>query len=418
MFESSSAKTPTRKSAHRDRRDRDRGVAAGCRAGRRRRAHEVPELGSRRAHRPRAQSATIRPASRRSAACRSAPPARLVRRDQHRRAARRRAGDQVHDLEGELGVEVAGRLVGEQDLGLVHERARERDALLLAARERERDGGSGGAGARRASASRTPGRAPAGAARRSRRARRATFSSTVRRGSSLKSWNTTPMRRRSAGMPVGRSRSTLRPSTRIWPSLGRSAAKISRISVRLARAARPGEEDELALARARGSRRAARRCRRGTTSRRGTGGRARRRRAPGPRASALTSRGACAGARSRRGSRGSPRRAAAPGRCRCRRTSGRRRPDRAGWPRRSRGRVAPASGARAGAVASCLARRSPNTLCTEALADQVVELARRRGAAARPCAASPSGPSRRPAGPAPRAARRSCVFSDARIVPP
>ena len=46
--------------------------------------------------------------------------------------------DQIHDLDRELRVEVARRLVGEQDLGLVDERRRNRDALLLAARKRER----------------------------------------------------------------------------------------------------------------------------------------------------------------------------------------------------------------------------------------------------------------------------------------
>ena len=42
---------------------------------------------------------------------------------------------QVHDLVAGLLVEVAGRLVGEQHVGLLHERPRDRDALLLAARE-------------------------------------------------------------------------------------------------------------------------------------------------------------------------------------------------------------------------------------------------------------------------------------------
>jgi hypothetical protein len=57
------------------------------------------------------------------------------------------------------------------------------------------------------------------------------LSSTERVGISLKSWNTTPMRRRSAGMRRSPSRATLRPSTRICPSLGRSAANSSFISV-------------------------------------------------------------------------------------------------------------------------------------------------------------------------------------------
>jgi hypothetical protein len=43
--------------------------------------------------------------------------------------------EQRHDLEAGARVEVAGRLVGEDQARLGHERARDRDALLLAARE-------------------------------------------------------------------------------------------------------------------------------------------------------------------------------------------------------------------------------------------------------------------------------------------
>src|SRR5215218_8058543 len=43
--------------------------------------------------------------------------------------------EQVHDLVAGLLVEVAGRLVGEQHVGLLHERAGDRHALLLPARE-------------------------------------------------------------------------------------------------------------------------------------------------------------------------------------------------------------------------------------------------------------------------------------------
>ena len=42
---------------------------------------------------------------------------------------------ELEDLGAGLRVEVAGRLVGEDDLGLAHERARDGDALLLATRE-------------------------------------------------------------------------------------------------------------------------------------------------------------------------------------------------------------------------------------------------------------------------------------------
>ena len=41
----------------------------------------------------------------------------------------------VHDLVGGLRVEVAGRLVGQQDRRVVDQRARDRHALLLAAGE-------------------------------------------------------------------------------------------------------------------------------------------------------------------------------------------------------------------------------------------------------------------------------------------
>ena len=43
--------------------------------------------------------------------------------------------EDVHDLDARARVEVARRLVGEQDRGIVHERPRDGDALLLAARE-------------------------------------------------------------------------------------------------------------------------------------------------------------------------------------------------------------------------------------------------------------------------------------------
>ena len=63
----------------------------------------------------------------------------LVRRHQDRRAAGVDAGEQLHDVDGCRGVEVSRGLVGEQHLRAVHERARERDALLLAAAELVRE---------------------------------------------------------------------------------------------------------------------------------------------------------------------------------------------------------------------------------------------------------------------------------------
>jgi hypothetical protein len=56
----------------------------------------------------------------------------IVRGDDDGRAARIDLAEEVHDFEGQVGVEIAGRLVGQDELRLVDERARDRDALLLA----------------------------------------------------------------------------------------------------------------------------------------------------------------------------------------------------------------------------------------------------------------------------------------------
>ena len=62
----------------------------------------------------------------------------LVRDDDHRDAAAVQLLQQRHDLEARRGVERAGRLVGENQLGVVDQRARDGDALLLAAGELRR----------------------------------------------------------------------------------------------------------------------------------------------------------------------------------------------------------------------------------------------------------------------------------------
>ena len=119
----------------------------------------------------------------------------VVRRDDDRRAAGVDLAEQVHDLERELGIEVAGRLVGQDDRRIVDERAGDGDALLLAARELHRvrvhpvlqadplEHLERAALLLRAAMPRT-------------RGTNATFSSTVLLGSSLKSWNTKPSERR------------------------------------------------------------------------------------------------------------------------------------------------------------------------------------------------------------------------------
>ncbi len=64
----------------------------------------------------------------------------VVRRDEDGRAARVDLAKEVHDFERQIGVEIAGRLIGEDDGRIVHEGARDRDPLLFAARELHRIG--------------------------------------------------------------------------------------------------------------------------------------------------------------------------------------------------------------------------------------------------------------------------------------
>ena len=62
--------------------------------------------------------------------------------------------EQRHELGAALAIERAGRLVGEDDLAAVHQRARDADALLLAARELRRAGCAAGRRGRAGSAGR------------------------------------------------------------------------------------------------------------------------------------------------------------------------------------------------------------------------------------------------------------------------
>src|SRR5216117_3815727 len=64
--------------------------------------------------------------------------ARIVRHHAHRRAAAVQRPQQVHDRLAVTGVEVSRGLVGEQDRGIAHHRARDRDSLLLAPGELHR----------------------------------------------------------------------------------------------------------------------------------------------------------------------------------------------------------------------------------------------------------------------------------------
>jgi hypothetical protein len=116
--------------------------------------------------------------------------ARVVR-DHHDRlaVARDRLAQQLEDLAARLRVEVAGRLVGEDDRRLRHERARDRDALLLAARELGRPvlRRSARPTAQQVVEEALSGFSPA------IESGRTMFSSAVSIGSRLKNWKTKPM---------------------------------------------------------------------------------------------------------------------------------------------------------------------------------------------------------------------------------
>jgi hypothetical protein len=62
----------------------------------------------------------------------------VVARDQHRDADFVEAAEDLHHFERQIRVEVAGRLVGDEDRRLAHDGARDADALLLAGRQLQR----------------------------------------------------------------------------------------------------------------------------------------------------------------------------------------------------------------------------------------------------------------------------------------
>src|SRR5689334_12824743 len=65
--------------------------------------------------------------------------ARVVRRHYDGRPGPVDAVEESHDADGRRGIEVPGRLVGEEDQWAVHERARDRHALLLSTGELVRE---------------------------------------------------------------------------------------------------------------------------------------------------------------------------------------------------------------------------------------------------------------------------------------
>ena len=151
-------------------------------------------------------------------------------------AARVEAAHQREDLVGRMGVEVAGRLVGQHQRRRERQRARDRHALLLAAGELARQVVEAVARDRRRAAARAPPRAA-----RASRARRAispgisTFSVAVNAGSRWWNWNTKPMLRRAQrGDARSRRASPSRgPASRYEPAVGGSSRPIRLSSVDL-----------------------------------------------------------------------------------------------------------------------------------------------------------------------------------------
>ena len=187
---------------------------------------------------------------------------------QHRRAELVDVDQQLDDLPAGHRVEVARRLVGDEDRRVVDEGTRDRGALLLAAGELRRQVVRVILRARRgpAAAGRAGARVDRGAPVTS--SAKATFSATVFVGSSRKSWKTVPIRRRSAR--------DLRA-----PHAQQVVARDGHLPVRrnlladeqpdegaLAGAGRPDEEREVCRAGCRRSPRRARPCRSGTSRRR------------------------------------------------------------------------------------------------------------------------------------------------------
>ena len=172
---------------------------------------------------------------------RAAAGDRRVVRDQHDRAGRLRSSQQGDDLLARRRVEVAGRLVGEQHVAAVGERARDRDTLLLAARE-----------LRGQVAPRSPSPTlPSSSA--TRRAARAVFMPRRRergldvllRGQRRDQVelleDEADRRRRSSVRSPSRRRARSRPSKRSSPGVGRSSAPSSCSSVVLPEPGGPGD---------------------------------------------------------------------------------------------------------------------------------------------------------------------------------
>ena len=156
----------------------------------------------------------------------------VVRDHEDRRAGAVDAVEELHDPDGGVRVEVPGRLVADEERRVVDDRARDRDALLLAAGELVRDASSSCARGRRARAPPAP-CAGSTSALALHLERVGDVLGALRFGSSLKSWKTQPTLRRSIGTFERLSRPRSRPPTMMRPLVGSSSFRSSRMIVDL-----------------------------------------------------------------------------------------------------------------------------------------------------------------------------------------
>ena len=227
-----------RSSGQRQQAQQRRQARAGSRGGRCARSAACDAVGGQR-------HARGRRAPRRRA---SASPARRPRLLAHLLD----AAASMHPVGGG-GVEVAGRLVGQDQLRPVHQRAGDRHPLQLAARERLRQPRARGRPGRPRPAPRRRARRRAGPAA---AAAGPTFCATLRCGSTWKAWNTKPRwRRRNSACAGSASASMSVPSMRTVPASTRVEPGDAVQQRRLADAGLAEHGDEFAGADARDRRR-------------------------------------------------------------------------------------------------------------------------------------------------------------------
>ena len=173
---------------------------------------------------------------------------RVVRDDDQRRAVGVHAVEQRGDLLAGRLIQLAGRLVGQQQARPVRQGAGDRHPLHLAARQLRRPMIGAVAEARRSRAARACAAGAAAPAAPASACGSSTFSAAVSIGSRKKRWNTKPICAAAGGCaPRRRARATSRPSKSSVAARGRVDASEDVQQRRLAAARRPAHGHVLAL---------------------------------------------------------------------------------------------------------------------------------------------------------------------------